>query len=130
MDLMHKTRADEYDFSLARRLAFDTIPPVRRRILEYVPHDGDVTYGQILHSTGMPKTSLVRQLEEMVCLGVLQESLSGGTDWVSRRASLEPSFKVKLNAAEVTFRTQARIALVPRRGRKPSLNPDKAVYSE
>ena len=130
MDIMHKIEADESDFSLARRLAFDTVPPIRRKILEYVPHDGEVTYGQILHSTRLPRNSLMRQIEEMVCLGILQESLSGTNEWSSRRASLEPDFKVKLDKAQATFRANAAIALVPRRGRKASLNPDKAAYSD
>jgi hypothetical protein len=126
MDIMHKSKPDEEDFSLARRLAMDTIPPPRRRILECVPHNEAVSYGSLLYTTKLPRTSLQRQLEELVCLGVLDETVIDN-DWSTRSACLSAYFRSRLDSAKVKFRPGAGLSVLPKKRRKASLNPDYAV---
>lgn len=63
--LMNRGEVDEDGFALIRRTAWDSIPPVRRAILEAL------IAGKKPHSCGLPLATVDRGLEELTAIGVL-----------------------------------------------------------
>lgn len=129
MDLFHRRTPGPEEYALVRRLAFDTIPQARLTILQTVPHTGEITCGSILYTTRLPRTSLQRQIEELEALNVLEHSTNPG-DWSSRPVNITREFRAILDAGNIKLAKGNVIQMPPRRGRKPSSNPDYAQYRE
>jgi hypothetical protein len=71
--LFRKEDVDEDDYRISRRLALDSIPPTRRKILETIATypDRRVGWANLVRLTGIPPTSLSRNAEDLSALGVL-----------------------------------------------------------
>lgn len=126
MDLFHKRAPGEVEFRLAQRLAFDTIPPARLQILQIIPHTGEITCGSLLYTSRIPRTSLQRLIEDLEALRVVGHS-STPSDWTSRPVGLTAEFRATLDDGDIKLSRGNLIQMPPRRGRKPSSNPDMAV---
>jgi hypothetical protein len=59
------------DLRIARRVALDTIPNNRRRLLEHIPDHASITRGEIVKDTGIPPTTALWVGEELQALGVV-----------------------------------------------------------
>ena len=93
---------------LAKRLAFDTIPMERRRILSVIPSDGDATYAEILKGAGVPRTTLRRELEGMCWIGVL-EFPDEDREWPTRVAKFTSKFKKILSQSCLILRKRGEV---------------------
>lgn len=62
-----------------RRIAFDSIPPLRRRVLDFLVGSADYqTTGEIIDAIKMPKTTTTRLLEELHLLDCLDRISGSG----------------------------------------------------
>jgi hypothetical protein len=77
--LFRKADVGDDDFRVSRRLAMDSLPPARRKILEAIANypDGRVGWANLVRFTGIPPTSLTRNAEDLAALGVLQINVDG-----------------------------------------------------
>ncbi len=66
----------EEELTIVRRVARDTIPSVRLRILEAIMNGAD-TNDTIAMTTGLPRRTIERKVEDLTILGVLREDASG-----------------------------------------------------
>jgi hypothetical protein len=64
--LDHRLAVDEYDFAIAKRVAFDSLPPRRRQLLEHY------MYGTAL---AMPKSTRSYGTEELEALGLISNGM-------------------------------------------------------
>lgn len=128
MDLFHHAIPGDTEFNLARRLALDTIPRNRLSALQCIPHTGEITCGSILYTSRIPRTSLQRIIEDLEILDIL-ESVTNTSDWSNRSVRLHPDFRDVLDSAQTKLHHNV-VKMAPKRGRKPSSNPDKARYSD
>jgi DNA-binding MarR family transcriptional regulator len=71
--LFRKTDVDRDDFRVSKRLAMDSLPPTRRKILETIANypDGQVGWANLVRLTGVPPTTLTRNAEDLSALGIL-----------------------------------------------------------
>jgi|WetSurMetagenome_2_1015567.scaffolds.fasta_scaffold105807_1 hypothetical protein len=124
MDLFEHDEAGEQEFRLARRLAFESMPPARLRILSLVPDDGTkVSCGALFHGTRLPRNTLAREIENLVALRVLDDL--PGSGWAEQSVWLNGRFRERIAAAGVTFQTNdPKLVSIPKRGRRPSSNPE------
>lgn len=59
------------DYRLVNRVAWDSIPAQRADILSSIPIDGAATFAELTERTGIPETTLERQLENLAALKAL-----------------------------------------------------------
>ena len=59
------------DFKIARRLALDSIPPVRKAILDEMIRSGEIGWASLVRATELPPSTISRNCEELEALGVL-----------------------------------------------------------
>jgi Cdc6-like AAA superfamily ATPase len=71
--LFRKADVDQDDFRVSKRLAMDSLPPTRRKILESIANypDGQVGWANLCRLTGVPPTTLTRNAEDLIALGIL-----------------------------------------------------------
>lgn len=60
------------ELALARRIALDTIPARRARILSHVPHNGAIPRDALAAAAGVSKSTMMWQFVEMRHLGILE----------------------------------------------------------
>ena len=125
MDLFHTDKPGTEEFTLAERLAIDTVPTPIRSILECLPLKEGVKYATILRRSRIPKTTLERRLDDLIVTGVIKEN--SGPDWGDRIAVFTPDFADLLATSGLRFQASAPIIEMPRllknRGHKASFNP-------
>jgi hypothetical protein len=101
--IMHKPPLSE-SLILAQRVARDTIPAVRRKILSYVPLDGTgIPYNTILALSKIPRTSLKRGLEELTAMEILDHTAIQTEEWGDKIADFTPTFKRRVVESGLTF---------------------------
>ena len=67
--LMYHESVTEEDFELVMRAGWDTVPTVRRAILEAL------LAGRKPHTVGLPSSSVDRQLEDLVVIGLVKKDV-------------------------------------------------------
>lgn len=92
--LMNRSEVDEEGFGLIRRVAWDSIPPVRRMILEALMSGGRP------HSVGLPPATVDRALGELVAIGLLDtERVNFGAGFTETEYRLAESTIERLKGA-------------------------------
>jgi len=117
--LMNRSEVDEEAFGLIRRTAWDSIPPVRRAILE------GLMSGKKPHSVGLPPATTDRGLEELVAIGLLATRIvTCGTKCTETEYRLSDTTRTLLvgagqtNAAPDSSTTAAMLTPAPASGHK------------
>lgn len=69
----HRPEVGPPDFKVARRIALDSIPPLRRRIFEIClkAQDGEIGQVELLKQVGAPRTTTLRGAEDLEAIGAL-----------------------------------------------------------
>lgn len=111
MDLFHRTEPGPEEYTLAERLAIDTIPVDRLRILECIPPEGGVKYGEILKKTRIPDATIRRRLEDLIAINTIEPYDS--KVWTERIASLTGPFRELLADAGLQFHGRGEVVPFP-----------------
>ena len=82
--LFGRSTVTKADLEIARRVAFDTIPPPRLKIIQSLPSNDAAGETDLLRATSMHHITLKRQLEELEAIGVISCDRNG----------IEPSFSI------------------------------------
>lgn len=61
----------ESDISIARRLAWDSTPTRKAKIVGFLRNGADCDLRELRAATGLPKTSIHREIEELETIGIL-----------------------------------------------------------
>jgi len=80
------------DLKLAYRIAMDSVPLKRFKIVDSMPDDTELSFGDILLSSGLARTSLQRELDDLHEIGVLTLSTRKIEDNEKTFATLNPNF--------------------------------------
>ncbi len=72
--MMRRGRVDETDFRVAKRLAIDSIPPARWRIISALRRNPDALCGfaHLVRITGMPASTLNWAIDDLAALSILE----------------------------------------------------------
>lgn len=70
----HRSEVGLPDFKVARRIALDSIPPLRRRIFEHVlkASSGEIGQVDLIKACKAPRTTVLRCAEDMEAIGCLE----------------------------------------------------------
>lgn len=90
----NKPSVDLRDFAVSRRVALDSIPPLRKAILDAVTA-GEIGQTDLLKRVGAPRTTTLRCAEDMEAIGCLESYEQG----IERRWLLGEQFKELLEKA-------------------------------
>lgn len=80
------------DLKIAYRIAMDSVPLKRFKIVDSMPDDTELSFGDILLSSGLARTSLQRELDDLHEIGVLSLSTRKVEDNEKIFATLNPNF--------------------------------------
>lgn len=101
-DLFRREWITKADMRLAQRIALDSIPTTRRRIIERLPSDGmGLTVGELAELTGFHESSVRYVLEELTALRVTAPTSTKG---VSGHIPLTGEFQEAIKLAGLTRR--------------------------
>jgi len=112
-DLFHHDTPGRPEFELAGRLAIDTIPLERRRVIESIPLEGQTDVTSVWKATRIPRTTIIRQLEELVEMKALEVSTSRGP-WEDRKVWFTSEFHDVARAARVTLERRGDVVVMKR----------------
>jgi len=73
---------DMADYKLAARVALDSIPAMRLRVVRAIPRGTDIFQQDLIDKVAKPKTSTLRIVEELEFLGVVNVDRSGGENYI------------------------------------------------
>jgi hypothetical protein len=92
-----KPKVDIRDFMVSRRLALDSIPPLRKLVLDAVvkPECGEIGTTDLLKAVGAPRTTTVRCAEDLEAIGCLDSYERG----IERRWLVADGFRELLEKA-------------------------------
>lgn len=68
----HRARVELQDFKVSRRVALDSIPPLRKKVLETIVAAGEIGQVELLKKIGAPRTTTLRCAEDMEAIGCLE----------------------------------------------------------
>ena len=69
--LFRKTLVDDDDVAIAVKVGLDSVPLTRSKLVHSIPLDAKIDIATICHFTGMPRSTVVWHLEELIALKVL-----------------------------------------------------------
>lgn len=97
--LMRRGRVDESDFLVSKRLAIDSIPPARWKVINTLRRNADALCGfaHLVRVTGMAPSTLNWTLEDLSALGIIYPQQE---DVVEKTAQLTENFRVLLTGAK------------------------------
>lgn len=95
-----KTRVDHDDFRVSRRIALDSIPPLRRRVVEILAEQGELGNTDLCKAVGGPRTTTIRCAEDLEAIGAFESYEKG----IERRWLLTPHFRELLEKASPILR--------------------------
>lgn len=90
-----KPKVDIRDFVVSRRVALDSIPPLRRAILDIVA-EGEIGTVDIIRKLGAPRTTVARGCEDLEAIGCLVSWENG----IERRWKVSDQFQDLLDRAK------------------------------
>lgn len=88
--LMGHDTPDDLDIAAGRRLALDSIPSKRIKIISAIPPNDNIPLTTLCDLTGIPKSTIQYQLDELMALQIIENA---GEDAISgTRYSFHPDF--------------------------------------
>lgn len=84
------------DFRVSRRIALDSIPPLRKRILDLLAQKDETGQVEILEKLALPRSTAIRSLEDMQAIGALTSYEQG----VERKWLISDLYKELLGKAK------------------------------
>lgn len=115
MDLFHHYEPGYEEFNLASRLAIDTIPSDRRKIIEQLALNQTMTLSELLKRSKIPRTTFQRQIEELRQMEVLDVAKHTMRDWESRTVSYTSDFSELCREAWIVIRPDSKVIRIQRR---------------
>jgi hypothetical protein len=70
--LFEHAEPNEEDVAIARRVALDSIPDLRRKMIESIPLGAKISRADLYRLTGIPPSSILWAAQELEALGVVQ----------------------------------------------------------
>lgn len=80
--LFRREHVTDDDFRISKRLGMDSIPPLRRKILETISNypDGEIGHANLVRFVGAPASTVNRAAEDLGALGILDVDSGGGIE--------------------------------------------------
>lgn len=96
--LMRRGRVNETDFQVSKRLAIDSIPPARWRVINALRRNADALCGfaHLVRITGMPASTLNWTIDDMAALNIIEPL---GENVVEKTVKLTDNFRQLLHGA-------------------------------
>ena len=69
--MARRQEISEADLKLTKRVILDSIPRVRRRIIDWVPLHGDIRWSELIHLSQLNPGTFIRVMEDMKALGIV-----------------------------------------------------------
>lgn len=76
--MFRRAKATQEDLKVARRVAIDSVPYLRWRLISILPEDGELSLADVREMSGMPRCAIDWNMDELTALGIVQQGEETG----------------------------------------------------